>query len=99
MAFQSVNRIEQVIHNVALRRFFRSNPTSAQCELQPAVPRDIREQERYSFALLSRITTYMLTEPLERLSTSKAPTTSLPVPPLRLLPGGTNQLPGGTKPR
>jgi hypothetical protein len=48
--------------------------------------------------VFTHVTTYMLTEPLERLFTSKAPTTSLPRPPLRLLPGGTNQFPGGTNP-
>jgi hypothetical protein len=46
----------------------------------------------------TRVTTYMLTEPLKRPFTSKAPTTSLPPSPLRLLPGGTNQFPGGTYP-
>jgi hypothetical protein len=38
----------------------------------------------------------MLTEPLQRLFASKAPTASLPLPPLRLLPGETNQFPGGS---
>ena len=42
------------------------------------------------------ITTYMLTEPLKRPFTSKAPTALLPPPPLRLLPGGANQFPGGS---
>jgi len=32
----------------------------------------------------------------ERPSTSKAPTASLPPLPLRLLPGGANQFPGGS---
>ncbi len=49
--------------------------------------------------MFTRITTYMLTEPLKRLFASKAPTTSLPLPSLRLLPGGTNQFPGGSVPR
>ena len=31
-----------------------------------------------------------------RPSTPKAPTASLPLPPLRLLPGGANQFPGGS---
>jgi hypothetical protein len=39
---------------------------------------------------------YMLSEPLERLFASTA---SLPLPPLRLLPGEANQFPGGTAPR
>src|ERR1019366_2342815 len=51
-----------------------------------------------AYSVFTHVTTYMLTEPLERLFTSKAPTTSLPRPPLRLLPGGTNQFPGGTNP-
>jgi hypothetical protein len=48
--------------------------------------------------VFTRVTTYMLTEPLERLFASKAPTTLLPLPSPRLLPGGTNQFPGGTIP-
>jgi hypothetical protein len=51
-----------------------------------------------AYSVFTHVTTFMLTEPLERLFTSKAPTTSLPRPPLRLLPGGTNQFPGGTNP-
>ena len=43
----------------------------------------------------THIATYMLTESLKRLFAPKAPTVSLPLPPLRLLPGGTNQFPGG----
>jgi len=50
-------------------------------------------------SVFTPVTTYMLTEPLERLFASKAPTASLPPQPLRLLPGGTNQFPGGTIPR
>jgi len=50
-------------------------------------------------SVFTRITTYMLTEPLERLFASKASAASLPLPPLRLLPGGTNQFPGGSIPR
>jgi hypothetical protein len=42
----------------------------------------------------TRITAGMLAESLSRPSTPKAPTTSLPPPLLRLLPGGTNQFPG-----
>ena len=49
--------------------------------------------------MFTRITTYMLTEPLKRLFASKAPTASSPLPSLRLLPGGTNQFPGGSVPR
>lgn len=45
-----------------------------------------------------RITTCMLAESLLRSFTPKAPTTSLPKPLLRLLPGGANQFPRGTHP-
>jgi hypothetical protein len=43
----------------------------------------------------TEIATYMLTESLKRLFAPKAPTASLPLPLLRLLPGETNQFPGG----
>ena len=42
------------------------------------------------------VTAYMLAKSPWRPSTPEAPTALLPPPPLRLLPGGTNQLPGGT---
>jgi hypothetical protein len=44
----------------------------------------------------TRVTAYMLAESPLRPSPPKAPAASLPPPLLRLLPGGTNQLPGGT---
>ena len=44
----------------------------------------------------THIATCMLTEPLKRPFASKAPAALLPPPPLRLLPGGTNQFPGGS---
>ncbi len=40
------------------------------------------------------VTAYMLAKSPWRPSTPEAPTALLPPPPLRLLPGGTNQLPG-----
>jgi len=40
------------------------------------------------------ITTCILTEPLKRPFASKAPASSLPLTPLRLLPGGANQFLG-----
>jgi len=43
----------------------------------------------------THITAYTLAEPPMRLFTLKAPAVSLPPPPLQLLPGGTNQFPGG----
>ena len=48
-----------------------------------------------AYSTFIRITTYMLTESLKRLLTSKAPAASLPPLLLRSLPGGTNQFPGG----
>ena len=42
------------------------------------------------------VTAFMLAKSLKRPSTPKAPTASLSLPPLRLLPGGANQIPGGT---
>ncbi|MHB1673603.1 MAG: hypothetical protein ACYCSP_05075 [Acidobacteriaceae bacterium] len=42
------------------------------------------------------VTTCIFTEPLKRPFTSKAPTILLPPSPLRLLPGGANQFPGGS---
>jgi hypothetical protein len=47
----------------------------------------------------TRVTACMLTESPLRPSTPKASAASLPLPLLRLLPGGTNQLPGGTSTR
>ena len=44
----------------------------------------------------THITTCIFTEPLKRPFTSKAPTILLPPSPLRLLPGGANQFPGGS---
>ena len=41
------------------------------------------------------VTAHMLAKSPTRPSTPEAPTVSLPLPPLRLLPGGTNQIPGG----
>src|SRR5665213_2528001 len=45
------------------------------------------------------ITAYTLAESPMRLFTLKAPAISLPPSPLQLLPGGTNQFPGGFIPR
>ncbi|MGA2890908.1 MAG: hypothetical protein ABSE51_23035, partial [Terracidiphilus sp.] len=60
--------------------------------------------QRVSFCILrfeacstfTHIATYMLTEPLKRPFTSKAPTALLPPRPLRLLPSATSQFPGGS---
>src|SRR5215469_14211647 len=45
------------------------------------------------------VTTYKLTRSPSRPSTPEASAASLPSPPLRLLPGGANQFPGGTSTR
>jgi hypothetical protein len=45
------------------------------------------------------VTACTLTESLKRLFLPKASATSLPLPLLRLLPGGTNQFPGGSTSR
>jgi hypothetical protein len=42
------------------------------------------------------VTACMLAKSPKRPSTPEAPAALLPPPPLRLLPGGTNQFPGGT---
>src|SRR5438034_8453998 len=42
------------------------------------------------------VTACMLAKSPTRPSTPEAPTASLPSPPLRLLPGGANQFPGGS---
>jgi len=42
------------------------------------------------------VTACMLAKSPRRPSTPEAPTASFPPPPLRLLPGGANQFPGGT---
>src|SRR6266566_175396 len=42
------------------------------------------------------VTACMLAKSPTRPSTPEAPTASFPPPPLRLLPGGANQFPGGT---
>src|SRR5271169_1551526 len=47
----------------------------------------------------TRVTACMLTKSPLRPSAPKASAASLPPPLLRLLPGGTNQLPGGTSTR
>ena len=44
----------------------------------------------------THVTACMLAESPKRPSTPEAPTASSPPPPLRLLPGGANQFPGGT---
>src|SRR5262245_12614577 len=44
----------------------------------------------------THVTACMLAKSPTRPSTPEAPTASFPPPPLRLLPGGANQLPGGT---
>src|SRR5579864_1495590 len=44
----------------------------------------------------THVTACMLAESPMRPSTPEAPTASFPSPPLRLLPGGANQFPGGT---
>src|SRR5439155_25429272 len=44
----------------------------------------------------THVTACMLAKSPTRPSTPEAPTASLPSPPLRLLPGGANQFPGGT---
>src|SRR6266699_6750979 len=44
----------------------------------------------------THVTACMLAKSLTRPSTPEAPTASFPSPPLRLLPGGANQFPGGT---
>ncbi len=44
----------------------------------------------------THVTACMLAKSPTRPSTPEAPTASFPSPPLRLLPGGANQFPGGT---
>ncbi len=44
----------------------------------------------------THVTACMLAESPKRPFTPEAPTASFPPPPLRLLPGGANQVPGGT---
>ncbi len=44
----------------------------------------------------THVTACMLAKSPKRPSTPEAPTASFPPPPLRLLPGGANQFPGGT---
>jgi hypothetical protein len=44
----------------------------------------------------THVTACMLAESPMRPSAPEAPTASFPSPPLRLLPGGANQFPGGT---
>ena len=46
--------------------------------------------------MFTHVTACMLAESPKRPFTPEAPTASFPLPPLRLLPGGTNQFPGGT---
>src|ERR1039458_1584304 len=51
-----------------------------------------------AFSTFTHIATYMLTESLKRPFAPKAPAVLLPPPLLRLLPGETNQFPGGLSP-
>ena len=76
----------------SLRRFHRLRPSPNRRRVSPCIT--LFE----ACSAFTHVTACMLAESPMRPSTPKASAASLPPPLLRLLPGGTNQFPGGFTP-
>jgi hypothetical protein len=83
----------QVRWNCSLVCFHRHRPSPIERRVSSCIKRF------EACSTFTRVTTCMLTEPPMRPFTPKASAALFPRPLLRLLPGGTNQFPGGSIPR